>query len=131
MAVEGVFAPGVSGMGPALTPKGERIVNERIARRDRVLDDLERRGLNTRALAHRHRGGCGHSCADGCHHEECESRKKPESSALPESLEEAQARILRLEGQIAHLEHQIAVQDNMVKLLREALSDARVRISGT
>lgn len=61
MDTEGVFAVGVSGMGPALSPQGERIVNAKMEARNRMLDDLERRGLNVDALTHRHRA-CNQDC---------------------------------------------------------------------
>lgn len=133
MTVEGVFDIGVAGMGPALTPKGAAIVNEKMARRDAVLDGLEARGLNVRALAHRHHEGCGHDCGEGCVGTctDADAAAKPAGAvgvpSAPETLEEAQARIQRLEGRIAHLEHSLAVKDNMVLLLREALQEERQR----
>ena len=105
MSVEGVFVPGVSGMGPALSKKGERIVNAKMGARDRMLDDLEKRGLNVEALAHRHRSEC-----------------EPCAANEPNDLEEARARIRAQEARIAHLEHRIAVQENQILLLREALA---------
>ena len=53
MGTEGVFAIGVSGMGPALSPTGERIVRSKMKARDRMLEDLESRGVNVDALVHR------------------------------------------------------------------------------
>ena len=127
MTVEGVFDIGVAGMGPALTPKGAAIVNEKMARRDAVLDELEARGLNVRALAHRHREGCGHDCGEGCMgacpdlDAAAKTAGAVEAPSTPATLEEAQ------EGRIAHLEHSLAVKDNMVLLLREALQEERQR----
>lgn len=132
MTVEGVFDVGVAGMGPALTPKGAAIVNEKMARRDAVLDELEARGLDVRALAHRHHEGCGSACGEGCGTACSGGHAAPKTAAAeatvaPETLEEARARIQRLEGRIAHLEHSLAVKDNMVLLLREALQEERQR----
>lgn len=132
MTVEGVFDIGVAGMGPALTPKGAAIVNEKMARRDAVLDELEARGLNVRALAHRHHEGCGHDCGEGCGIGCSGEHAVPRATAdeatpAPATLSEAQTVIQRLEGRIAHLEHSLAVKDNMVLLLREALQEERQR----
>lgn len=133
MTVEGVFDIGVAGMGPALTPKGAAIVNEKMARRDAVLDELEARGLNVRALAHRHREGCGHDCGEGCMgacpdpDAAAKTAGAVEAPSTPATLEEAHACIQRMEGRIAHLEHSLAVKDNMVLLLREALQEERQR----
>ena len=77
MGTEGVFAIGVSGMGPALSPTGERIVRSKMKARDRMLEDL------------------------------------------------AQALVLRQKGEIAHLKHQAAVQENKILLLRKALEAMR------
>lgn len=130
MTVEGVFDIGVAGMGPALTPKGAAIVNEKMARRDAVLDGLEARGLNVRALAHRHHEGCGHDCGEGCGAGCSGDHGAPKTAAAeatwaPATLAEAQAVIQRLEARIEHLEHSLAVKDNMVLLLRAALQEER------
>lgn len=133
MSVESVFDIGVAGMGPALTPKGAAIVNEKMARRDAVLDGLGARGLNVRALAHRHHEGCGHDCGEGCGaacpdaDAAARTTSAVEAPSTPATLEEAQACIRRMEGRIAHLEHSLAVKDNMVLLLREALQEERQR----
>ena len=120
MTVESVFAPGISGMGPALSPLGERIVNEKMANRDRALDSLEARGINVDVLAHRHRTNKGCSCAHG-HGSAADSAGEREPATLEEALEV----IRHQRSQIAHLEHRAAVQGNMVALLREALEEAR------
>lgn len=129
MTVESVFLPGVSGMGPALSPKGEAIVASKMVHRDAMLDELERKGLNVEALAHRHGHGChgcGHDHGDGkaCPSAECANGPAAASEA-PMTLEEARARIARQEGEIAHLRHKLAVQQNQIFLLREALESRR------
>lgn len=116
MDTEGVFAVGVSGMGPALSPQGERIVNAKMEARNRMLDDLERRGLNVDALTHRHRA-CNQDC----------NQPASDAPALsePDTLAAAHARIRVQEHQLEHLRHLLAVQENKVLLLREALEAAR------
>lgn len=116
MDTEGVFAVGVSGMGPALSPQGERIVNAKMEARNRMLDDLERRGLNVDALTHRHR-----ACNQDCNQPASDA---PAQSG-PDTLAAAHARIQAQEYQLEHLRHLLAVQENKVLLLREALEAAR------
>lgn len=116
MDTEGVFAVGVSGMGPALSPQGERIVNAKMEARNRMLDDLERRGLNVDALTHRHR-----ACNQDCNQPASDA---PAQSG-PDTLAAAHARIQAQEHQLEHLRHLLAVQENKVLLLREALEAAR------
>ncbi|MRX83892.1 hypothetical protein [Eggerthella guodeyinii] len=113
MDAQGVFVSGVSGMGPALSAEGERIVNAKVAERDRLLDDLEKRGLDVNALSHRHRL---------CYKREHEHDR---ASGHEETLEEAQSRIRLQKAQIEHLNHLLAVQENKVLLLREALDAAQ------
>lgn len=141
MSIEGVFAAGISGMGPALSEAGERIVNAKIEARDRMLDDLEMRGLNADALARRHRHDCGHDCtlsrtqASSEDHDAADiasGASTVDDEALvafvrnrKEQLEEAHTRIRMQESQIEHLRHQIAVQENKILLLREALETLR------
>ncbi|WP_270297046.1 hypothetical protein [Eggerthella sinensis] len=84
MDTEGVFAVGVSGMGPALSPQGERIVNAKMEARNRMLDDLERRGLNVDALTHRHR-----ACNQDCNQPASDAPAQSE----PDTLAAAHARI--------------------------------------
>lgn len=121
MTVEGVFDIGVAGMGPALTPKGEAVVNAKMERQNRVLDDLASRGVNIAALTHRHHGDCGRTC--GSCAEACSTPETAEPS--PQTLEEARELIARQKGQLEHLRHQVAVQQNQILLLREALGRAR------
>lgn len=116
MDTEGVFAVGVSGMGPALSPQGERIVNAKMEARNRMLDDLERRGLNVDALTHRHR-----ACNQDCNQPASDA---PAQSGL-DTLAAAHARIQAQEHQFEHLRHLLAVQENKILLLREALEAAR------
>lgn len=115
MGTQGVFVAGVSGMGPALSDEGERIVNEKAAKRDHLLDDLEKRGLHVDALSYRHRCDRKHECE---HDGDC-------ASGGEETLEEARSRIRLQEAQIEHLSHLLAVQENKVLLLREALDALR------
>lgn len=116
MTVEGVFDVGASGMGPALTPKGEAVVNARMERQSQVLDSLAARGIDARALTHCCHAGCS------CGHESCPD--EPEVQAIP-TLEGALDRLKRQEAQIEHLQHQVAVQRNQILLLREALAKGR------
>ena len=116
MDTEGVFAVGVSGMGPALSPQGERIVNAKMEARNRMLDDLERRGLNVDALTHRHR-----ACNQDCNQPASDA---PAQSG-PDTLAAAHARIQTQEHQLEHLRHLLAVQEDKILLLREALEAAR------
>lgn len=115
MNARGVFVAGVSGMGPALSAEGERIVNAKVAERDHLLDDLEKRGLDVNALSHRHRLCCKHDC----------EHDDDRASGHEETLEEAQSRIRLQKAQIEHLSHLLAVQENKVLLLREALDAVR------
>lgn len=115
MSDKNVFVAGISGMGPALSPLGERIVNARIEARDQLLDDLEKRGLNVDALAHRHHHSPDACCSCGNHTHE----------ANDYAPGDAQERIRALEARVAHLEHQVALRENQVKLLREALAAER------
>lgn len=119
MNAEGVFAVGVSGMGPALSPQGERIVNAKMEARNRVLNDLERRGLNVDALAHR-----PHACV-GDHDRAAELPADSSTLSGPDALTAAHARIRAQERQLEHLQHLLAVQENKMLLLREALEAAR------
>lgn len=114
-----VFVAGISGMGPALSPLGERIINARIEARDQLLDDLEKRGLNVDALAHRHHHSSDACCSCGNHTHEA-------SAYVPG---DAQEHIRTLEARVAHLEHQAALRENQVKLLREALDAERGNLS--
>lgn len=116
MDTEGVFTVGVSGMGPALSPQGERIVNAKMEARNRMLDDLERRGLNVDALTHRHR-----ACNQDCNQPASDAPAQSE----PDTLAAAHARIQAQEHQLEHLRHLLAVQENKILLLREALEAAR------
>lgn len=103
-------------MGPALSPQGERIVNAKMEARNRMLDDLERRGLNADALTHRHR-----ACNQDCNQPASDA---PAQSGL-DTLAAAHARIQAQEHQLEHLRHLLAVQENKILLLREALEAAR------
>lgn len=127
MSTQGVFSAGVSGMGPALSAEGERVVSEKMEARDRLLDDLEKRGLRIDALAHVHRSDCQHGCDHDCAHGgDCAGNHADDQVVGPEeTLEDAQARIRLQEGRIRHLEHLLAVRDNQVLLLREALESLR------
>lgn len=115
MDAQGVFVAGVSGMGPALSAEGERIVNAKVAERDHLLDDLEKRGLHVDALSRRH-------CCDRKSEREHDDDRASDGE---ETLEEAQSRIRLQEAQIEHLNHLLAVQENKVLLLREALEALR------
>lgn len=122
MAVESVFAPGVAGMGQALSPKGERIVREKMVHRDEMLDKLEKKGLNIEALAHRHHGeGCDACGQDAA----CGQGAACAKDAAPATLEDALRLIKRQQGEIAHLRHKLAVQENKIFLLQEALENLR------
>lgn len=115
MDTQGVFVAGVSGMGPALSAEGEGIVNAKVAKRDHLLDDLEKRGLDVNALSNRRRLCRKH---EGEHEHD-------RASGQEETLEEAQSRNRLQKAQIEHLNHLLAVQENKVLLLREALDALR------
>lgn len=135
MSSEDVFAHDISGMGLALSPKGEAIVNARMAKRDSMLDDLERRGVNVGVIAHRHHPGCRHvdECSDG--HDDAHSPSSckdsddipvdPQTADSPETPDDSCALIARQKDRIRHLEHLAAVQENKILLLREALASAQ------
>lgn len=143
MNPESVFTAGVSGMGPALSPRGEQIVSARIQARDQVLDALEKRGLNADALAHRRcRGSSECKEGSGCACDQLDHLLQKEALLSCEggtdieeanellhecqsALSEAMLLIRRQRGNIAHLEHRLAVQENMTILLREALAKQR------
>ena len=126
MGVEGVFAVGVSGMGPALSPEGERIVAEKMEVRDRMLDELKQRGLNVGALAHCHRTrACNHGpdyTRENAHDQGKLSFDKLNDPA--QELAAAHARLRAQERELEHLRHHLAVQENKVLLLRQALKAA-------
>lgn len=134
MSEDNVFSAGISGMGPALSPKGESIVNAKIEVRDQLLDRLEERGLNVEVLAHRHRHDHDHGCECGCRCDsDCDDDVVANMGSVDEeavvafvrarreALDEAQVRIRLQEAQIEHLKHQVALQENKILLLREAL----------
>lgn len=123
MAVESVFAPGVAGMGQALSPKGERIVREKMVHRDEMLDKLEKKGLNVEALAHRHHHGEG--CAACGQDAACGQGAECAKDTAPTTLEDALRLIQRQQGEIEHLRHKLAVQENKIFLLQEALENLR------
>lgn len=152
-SVQGVFDIGVSGMGPALSPLGESIVNAKREKRNELLSELKKRGLDIDVLTHGRyecAGGLG-KCSENCVErgiagvsrkassgaelrgnaaEGVENASKGASEgapreALSQDLEKAREVIRLQRSRISHLEYQVALQENKIFLLREALEAAR------